>query len=56
MGLILMKFLLTLLLIFSVQSLTKADDVSDFEIEGMSIGESALNYFDEEILINLLFI
>ena len=44
-------FLSVLILIFSLQSWTKADDVSDFEIEGMSIGESALNYFDEEILI-----
>ena len=44
-------FIAVLILIFSLQSLSKADDVSDFEIEGMSIGESALNYFDEEILI-----
>ena len=44
-------FLATLVLILNLQSLTKADDIRDFEIEGMSIGESALNYFDEEILI-----
>ena len=25
-----------------------ADDISDFEIEGMSIGDSLLNYFSEE--------
>ena len=31
----------------SLQSLTKADDISDFEIEGMSIGDSALDFFSE---------
>ena len=36
-----------LLLIFSLQSWTKADNISDFEIEGMSIGDSLLDYFDE---------
>ena len=35
-----------LVLIFSIQSWTKADDIRDFEIEGMSIGESAIKYFD----------
>ncbi len=35
-----------LVLIFSVQSWTKADDIRDLEIEGMSIGESAIKYFD----------
>ena len=41
-----MKTLLTLfVLLFSSSVL--ADDISDFEIEGMSIGESALNYFSE---------
>jgi len=34
----------------SFQTLTKADDISDFEIEGMSIGDSALNYFNEDKL------
>ena len=37
--------LLILILTFSFQSLTKADDISDFQIEGMSIGDSALDYF-----------
>ena len=31
--------------IVSLQSLTKADDIRDFEIEGMSLGDSALNFF-----------
>ena len=44
------KFLLTLILIFSVQSLTNADDIRDFEIEKLSIGESALKFFSESEL------
>jgi len=40
-------FLTVLILIFSFQSLTKADDISDFEIEGMSLGDSLLDYFSE---------
>jgi len=49
-----MKILLSILiLIFSFQSLTKASDIRDFEIEGMSIGDSLLNYFsEEEIKVN----
>jgi len=31
-------FISVLVLIFSFQSWTKADDISEFEIEGMSIG------------------
>ncbi len=27
---------------------SQADDISDFEIEGMSVGDSALDYFSEE--------
>ena len=38
--------------IFSCQSLTKADEIKDFEIEGMSIGESLLDYFSNEEIIN----
>ena len=40
-------FFAVLVLIFSFQTLTKADDVRDFEIEGMSIGDSALDFFNE---------
>ena len=44
-----MKRLLTLLiLIFSFQSLVKADDIRDFQIEGISVGDSLLDYFKEE--------
>ena len=42
------KLLLIFVLLFSFQSLTKADDIRDFEIEGMSIGDSLLDYFSEE--------
>ena len=46
-------FFKVLILIFSLQSWTKADDIRDFQIEGISIGDSALDYFSEnEILKN----
>ena len=32
----------------SFQSWTKADDIRDFEIEGMSIGDSLLDYFSKQ--------
>jgi len=41
-------FITVLVLIFSLQSWTKADDINDFQIEGMSIGDSLLDYFNEE--------
>ena len=41
-------FLAVLVLIFSLQSCAKADDIRDFEIEGISIGDSLLDYFSEE--------
>ena len=37
-------FIAVLVLIFSLQSWTKADDIRDFEIEGMSIGKNLLDY------------
>jgi len=48
------RLLLILVLTFSFQSLTKADDISDFQIEGMSIGDSLLDYFSEEEIKNNL--
>ena len=39
-------FIAVLVLIFSFQTLTKADDIRDFEIEGMSVGDSLLDYFN----------
>ena len=47
-------FLSILILIISFQSLTKADDIRDFEIEGISIGDSLLSFGskDQIILLN----
>ena len=45
-------FLFILIFIFSIQSLTKADDIRDFEIEGMSIGDSLLNFFNKNQIDN----
>jgi hypothetical protein len=39
------RLLLILILTFSFQTLAKADDIRDFQIEGMSIGDSLLDYF-----------
>ena len=48
-------FIATLVLIFSLQSWTKADDIRDFEIEGISIGDSLLDYYSEgEIKKNIM--
>ena len=38
------KLIVFLVLIFSFQSWTKADDIRDFEIEGISIGDSLLSF------------
>ena len=52
-------FITVLVLIFSFQSWTKADDISDFQIEGISIGDSLLDYYtikqikeDDENIMN----
>ena len=42
------KFLAILILILTFQTPTQADDIQDFQIEGMSIGDSLLDYFSEE--------
>jgi len=41
------RLLLILILTLSFQTLIKADDVRDLEIEGMSLGDSLLEFFDE---------
>ena len=41
------RLLLVLILTFSFQTLVKADDIRDFQIEGMSIGDSLLNFMSE---------
>ena len=42
------KILLLLILFFSCQSFTIADDISNFEIEGISIGDSLLDHFNQK--------
>ena len=44
--------LLVLILILSLQSLTKADNIRDFEIEGISIGDSLLSYSTKQEVHN----
>jgi hypothetical protein len=41
------RLLLILILTLSFQSLTKADDIRDFEIEGISVGDSLLDFLDK---------
>ena len=48
------KFLAILILVFTFQTLSWADDIRDFQIEGMSIGDSALDFFTKDELNNAL--
>ena len=45
------KILLLLILFFSCQSFTIADDISDFMIEGISVGDSLLSHFTKKEII-----
>jgi hypothetical protein len=42
------RLLAILILTISFQSLTKAEDIRDFEIEGMSIGDSLLDFYTKD--------
>ena len=46
------ELLLIIILTFIFQSLTKADDIKDFQIEGMSVGDSLLDYISVEKIKN----
>lgn len=46
--LVVKTFLIVVVLIFSLQAYTKADDISEFEIEGLSVGDSLLNFASEQ--------
>lgn len=47
-----MRIIIIIITFFiNIQSLTKADDISDFQIEGMSIGDSLLNIANESQII-----
>ena len=41
-------FIIILFFIFNLQSITRADDIRDFEIEGITVGDSALDYFKKK--------
>ena len=41
------KLLPILILLFTLQTPSQADDIRDFQIEGMSLGDSLLDYFNE---------
>ena len=48
-------FISVLIFVFCFQSWTKANDISEFEIEGFSIGDSLLDYFSlDEIKSNTI--
>jgi|TARA_B100001093_G_C26847227_1_gene1023431 hypothetical protein len=49
------KIFVIFVLIFNFQSWSNAGDITDFELEGMSIGESALKYFSKNELKNFKF-
>ena len=44
-------FAVVIILIFSFQSWIHAENISEFEIDGISVGESALKYFDEKEIL-----
>jgi len=46
------RFLIILILIFNLSNFSFADDIRDFQIEGMSIGDSLLDYFSEDEIKN----
>jgi len=48
------RLLLILIFIVSFHPLIKADDISEFEIEGMSIGDSLLDYYSQSEIIDAL--
>ncbi len=49
-------FIVALFIIFSLQSCVEADDIRDLEIEGMSVGDSLLNYFNKKEINDNFFI
>jgi hypothetical protein len=46
------RLLLILIITLSFQTWAKADDISDLEIEGMSIGDSLLDFYSEDQIIS----
>jgi len=50
--LVMKVFLTVLILVFNLQSWSKADEIRNIEIEGMTIEDSALNYFSNQEIEN----
>ena len=48
-------FVAVLVLLLSFKSLSNADDIRDFKIEGMAVGDSLLDYFSESEIKNKIF-
>ena len=48
------RLLLILILTLSFQTLVKADDIKDFQIEGISLGDSLLDFYSEKKINNNL--
>ena len=46
------KILTILILIFVFKAPSQADDIKDLQIEGMSIGDSALDFFPKSLIKN----
>ena len=46
------RLILILILTFNFQILAKADDIRDFQIEGISIGDSLLDFLSKELIEN----
>ena len=47
-----LRVIIILTLFFNFQSLTKAENISDFEIEGISVGDSLMDFFDKNLIEN----
>jgi len=47
------RLLLILILIFSFQTFSTADDIRDFQIEGISLEDSLLSQYDKNLLDNI---
>ena len=45
-------FVIAIIIIFNLQAWTKANEIKDFEIEGMSIGDSLLDYANKRTINN----
>tara|TARA_B100001250_G_scaffold385401_1_gene381100 strand:+ start:6451 stop:7038 length:588 start_codon:yes stop_codon:yes gene_type:complete len=49
-----LRIIIIFIFVLNLQSLTKADDISDFEIDGISIGDSLLDYYSKNEINEML--